>query len=61
MAEKLVCDKCGATYTDDKSIQWAKSGFKDWEERCKEDGTTPRGLGPCPKIHCPGELILTTE
>ena len=59
MAEKLVCDKCGQTYTDEESVERAKK-FKDkWAETCRKDGCEPRGVSPCPVIPCAGELILT--
>ena len=61
MPEKLVCDRCGVTYTDDESIQSAKRMFESWKALCQKDGDTPRGLSPCPIIPCPGELILKKE
>ena len=61
MPEKLVCDRCGRTYTCAEDIQSAKNSFEDWKALCQKDGVVPRGLNPCPNIHCPGELILKTE
>lgn len=61
MPEKLVCDRCGETYTDAESIQSAKEGLDDWKAICERDGDTPRGLAPCPIWNCKGELILKTE
>lgn len=61
MPEKLVCDRCGITYTDDESIQSAKKEFESWKALCQKDGVMPRGLCPCPIIPCEGELILKTE
>ena len=61
MAEKLVCDRCGVTYTDKESIQSAKNELEHWKTLCKRDGVTPRGLSPCPILPCPGELILKKE
>jgi len=58
--EKLVCDRCGVTYTDDESIQWAKREFESWKALCQRDGHAPRGICPCPVLPCPGELILKT-
>jgi len=58
MPEKLVCDRCGTTYTDDESIQSAKREFHQWAALCQKDGDEPRGLSPCPVFPCPGELIL---
>ena len=28
MPEKLVCDRCGVTYTDDESVQSLKTGLR---------------------------------
>lgn len=61
MPEKLVCDRCGRTYTDDESVQSAKRDFESWKALCQKDGDAPRGLCPCPIIPCEGELILKTE
>lgn len=56
--EKLVCDRCGITYTDEESIKFAKL----WEKRhiaiCAEDGVEARGVAPCPILSCRGELCL---
>ncbi len=59
--EKLVCDRCGNTYTDDESIQSAKNEFEHWKTLCRKDGVAPRGLTPCPILPCPGELVLKEE
>jgi len=61
MPEKLVCDRCGVTYTDAESIRSAKNEFEHWKALCEKDGVTPRGLSPCPILPCPGELILKTQ
>ena len=42
---KVVCNKCGATYTDKDSIEMVKK----WAEE---------GYAPCPNISCPGQLEL---
>lgn len=42
--ERVVCNKCGATYTDPDSIQMV-------EEWLKRDG-----YAPCPNISCSGQL-----
>lgn len=51
MSEKLVCDRCGITYTDGESIQSAKHEFEHWKALCERDGVLPRGISPCP--YCP--------
>ena len=56
--EELKCDKCGAVYTDEESIQTAKDFQSRWDDQCQTDGVEPRGLLPCPNIACEGELIL---
>lgn len=61
MGEKLVCDKCGAEYTDTESIETAKRFAENWAAVCVTDEVEPRGLCPCPHTECPGELILKTE
>jgi len=58
MTEKIVCNVCGKTYTDEASIQMAKTMAKSWEAQCREDGVKAKGLAPCPNIHCKGELVL---
>lgn len=59
--EKLVCDRCGQTYTDRESIEFAKRGKGDWEAMVRANRDEPRGICPCPIIPCPGEMILVTE
>ena len=56
--EKLVCDRCGLTYTDRESIESAKAHASEWAGLCRRDGDEPRGISPCPNIRCPGELLL---
>lgn len=56
--EKLVCDRCGADYSDEESISSSKMGKDAWEAMVRADGDEPRGLCPCPNILCPGELKL---
>lgn len=56
--EKLTCDKCGITYTDEESIVMAKDFQTNWAALCRRDGTEPRGISPCPVVPCEGELIL---
>lgn len=56
--EKLVCDRCGAEYTDKESIKMAKQYQEQWSALCKKDGVEPRGISPCPNIQCTGELQL---
>lgn len=58
MAEKLVCDRCGAEYSDKPSIQMAKTMAVSWRAQCKQDSVEARGIAPCPIISCKGELIL---
>jgi PRTRC genetic system protein C len=60
-AEKLVCDRCGQTYTDEESIESAKRLAEKWAEMCRADGVEPRGISPCPVFPCEGELILKVE
>lgn len=50
MAEKVVCNKCGAVYTDRESVDQVKK----W----KAEGD---GYAPCPNISCPGELEIKSE
>jgi len=60
--EKLVCDRCGQTYTDQGSIDQAKRSQKKWEEMIEKDsGEKARGIGPCPIIGCTGEMVLKEE
>jgi len=59
MAEKLTCDKCGVEYTDEESLKIAKDNQASWKEDCEQDGVKARGLIGCPRIPCPGELILS--
>ena len=61
MAEKLVCDQCGQTYTDQGTIDMAKKMSDQWADICKAEGVEPRGLYPCPNITCRGELILEED
>lgn len=56
--EKLVCDRCGIEYTDEGSINAAKLMKDDWVELCHKESIEPRGIAPCPILHCKGELIL---
>lgn len=68
---KLVCDRCGATYTDRESIEEVLKLKASWAELCKRpvvvagewvcDGIEPRGLAPCPIMRCEGELILIND
>ncbi len=58
MAEQLVCDRCGINYTDEESITMAKDFKGNWETECRRDSVEPRGIIACPRIPCPGELIL---
>ncbi len=46
--EKVVCNRCGAEYTDKGSVDLAKDGIAD-------------GYSPCPNISCPGELEVSRE
>lgn len=45
---KVVCNKCGASYDDQESIDMAKK----WIEE---------GYAPCPNIACPGQLELKDQ
>ena len=56
--ERLACDRCDLEYTDEESINMAKSFSEFWEEQCRSDKVEPRGITPCPNIGCHGELIL---
>lgn len=59
--EKLVCDRCGAEYTDEESIGIAKRYQEQWEASCRRGGDEPRGISPCPNVRCHGELVLKEE
>ena len=59
--EKLMCDRCGRTYTDRASIESAKREAAQWAELVREDDYEPRGLCPCPIFPCEGELILVDD
>lgn len=59
--EKLTCNVCGTEYTDEGSINTAKSSQAAWAETCKEDGIEMTGIAPCPNISCKGQLVLTNE
>lgn len=59
--EKLVCDRCGQSYTDKASIESAKREEEQWKAMVKRDGDEPRGLCPCPILPCEGELLLVKE
>jgi hypothetical protein len=59
--EKLVCDRCGATYTDTESIETSRKFRDEWAELCRKDGVEPRGWSGCPRIPCSGELIYKEE
>lgn len=48
LRELAVCQKCGATYRDEESIQLVKK----WEAE---------GYAPCPNIRCPGQMVVTLE
>ena len=71
MSDKLVCDRCGATYTDKESIESALKLKDHWAELCKRqaivdgevvcDGIEPRGIAPCPNLRCEGELIMRND
>lgn len=43
MAEVVVCNKCGAEYTDEESVKMAKKWIAE-------------GYAPCPNLQCPGEF-----
>lgn len=45
---KVICNKCGATYTDPESIELAKKWVKE-------------GYAPCPNLSCPGELEIRED
>jgi hypothetical protein len=61
MAGKLVCDRCGATYTNKESIEKVRELKDRWAKQCREDGAKPRGWFGCLRISCPGELIYKEE
>jgi len=46
--EKVVCNKCGATFKDKESIELVKK----W---------TTEGYAPCPNLSCSGEMRLEPE
>lgn len=48
MAEKVVCNRCGAEYSDSESIELVKK----W---------TAEGYAPCPNLYCPGHLEVKKE
>ena len=56
--QKLVCDRCGRTYTDKEDIDLAVSWAEKWKEESKAEGFEVRGLAPCPNLACVGELKL---
>lgn len=56
--EKLVCDRCNAEYTDEDSLRMAKDYSETWAKVHKQSLGEPRGLCPCPRLDCTGELIL---
>ena len=41
--EKVVCNVCGATYTDELSVEMAKTWIA-------------AGYAPCPNLSCPGQF-----
>ncbi len=45
MTVTAVCNKCGAVYDDEASIDLAKKWIR-------------AGYAPCPNLACPGELEL---
>lgn len=45
MTVKVVCNKCGATYTNQESIEMVEKWVAE-------------GYAPCPNIACQGELEL---
>ena len=57
--EKLTCSECKVVYTEEADIKLAKSTKQKYEEMCKQDGFTPKGIAPCSNMMCKGELILT--
>jgi hypothetical protein len=58
---KLVCNKCGITYTDEASIAFARENKDKWIASSKKHGLEVKGIGPCPIITCTGELIEVFE
>lgn len=58
--EALVCDRCGRTYADERSVSMAKEESENWAAMCRADGVEPRGITPCPDMGCRGELLLQT-
>ncbi|GAH24403.1 unnamed protein product [marine sediment metagenome] len=42
---KAICNQCGATYTDEESIDLAKKWIA-------------QGYAPCPNLSCQGELEI---
>lgn len=48
MAKVAKCNKCGAEYTDQESIDMVEQWQKD-------------GYAPCPNISCPGQLEIKEE
>lgn len=46
--EKVVCNRCGAEYSDEQSVEQVKKWLAD-------------GYSPCPNLSCPGELEVKGE
>jgi len=59
--EILKCDRCGKVYRDRASVESAKLMYEKWLQICEKDNYKPRGIAPCPILHCNGELILMVE
>ncbi len=45
---KVICNRCGADYSDEQSIEQVKKWIAD-------------GYAPCPNLSCPGELEVKGE
>ena len=45
---KVICNECGATYTDNESIELVRK----WRAN---------SYAPCPNLSCPGELEIKEQ
>lgn len=55
---RLVCDRCGRTYQDQRELDIVQRSSGEWRESCAKLGIEPRGLAPCPNFFCEGEMVL---
>jgi len=57
----IRCDRCGREYWDEPSVSSALEGATHWQDMCKRDNVSARGIAPCPTVPCPGEMIVITR